>query len=95
MGVDLSATQPDCEGCGAPRSGLLHERSDLFLCRNCCNDWDDEHPDDTSLPEGSIVPVMVDAVPQLFDMFVEGAWHGSRRRLDWAEAYVRDRLVSN
>jgi hypothetical protein len=32
-----------------------------------------------------IVPVLVDGVPQLYDVFVNGQWLGSKRLLKWAE----------
>lgn len=30
--------------------------------------------------------------PVLYDIFIGEAWHGSLRKLEWAEAYVRRQL---
>lgn len=31
--------------------------------------------------------------PALYDIYIDGAWHGSQRTLDQAEAYVRARRL--
>lgn len=82
--VDLSETQPDCERCGAERAGLLHDRSDLFLCRSCCADWDDENPDDTSLDDEPPIKAL-----QQLQLGVYAASIGEARQL----CQIREKLI--